>query len=434
MPTSLATPASGGKTGPSAKRERFGVTLVPVIADPTGAPRKYASDLTPSESPCRPKCRADERLELWRSIFRWVAQDASGTLHPQLATTIDRAVTVRAHSLALSTRTTYGSAILIYAVWADLQGLSDNARFPTSTSITSCWVADMAGSYSETTVSSYVAALRAWHEVQGVPWRIDEAVVRRTIKGCRNYQPEGSTRPKREPYTIDLLLRILAYLDLEKPLDAAVWAACCVAFFGQARLGELLVKSGVYSIFTHPHRAALTQVVTKSGDHVSQLLLPRTKVVSVGGEFIHWGRQLSDSCDPDTAVANHLRVNEGALDRDHFFAYRVQPPKKRKRDALPPPAEFHALTRMVFTATLVKAAKKAKLTLPPAHGFRIGGTTEYLLRGLPFEVVKHLGRWAGNSFSLYLRRHAEILAPYLGEREPDALARMTRAIELPPVR
>ncbi|KAH9913276.1 hypothetical protein B0H21DRAFT_669165, partial [Amylocystis lapponica] len=47
------------------------------------------------------------------------------------------------------------------------------------------------------------------------------------------------------------------------------------------------------------------------------------------------------------------------------------------------------------------------------HGLRIGGTLEYLLRGRPFEVVKAIGRWSGDSFQLYLRKHAVILAPYL---------------------
>ncbi|KAG2057448.1 hypothetical protein BDR06DRAFT_179454 [Suillus hirtellus] len=47
------------------------------------------------------------------------------------------------------------------------------------------------------------------------------------------------------------------------------------------------------------------------------------------------------------------------------------------------------------------------------HGIRIGGTLEYLLRGVPFETVKTMGRWNSDSFLLYLRKHAVILAPYL---------------------
>jgi hypothetical protein len=168
---------------------------------------------------------------------------------------------------------------------------------------------------------------------------------------------------------------------------------------------------------------------------VTVLRLPRTKV-SPSGEDIYWGTQLSLDCDPNWAVENHLRVNAGANDTEHFFAYRVPPKKpcgkKRAQTAHTTP-EHLALTFAIFSARIKKAATAAKIKLPPAHAFRIGGTTEYLLRGLPFEVVKHMGRWAGESFKLYIRKHAEIMAPYLEEHE-EATATVIRAIELPPVR
>ncbi|KIJ58022.1 hypothetical protein HYDPIDRAFT_47025, partial [Hydnomerulius pinastri MD-312] len=47
------------------------------------------------------------------------------------------------------------------------------------------------------------------------------------------------------------------------------------------------------------------------------------------------------------------------------------------------------------------------------HSLRIGGTLFYLLKGVPFNVVKVMGRWAGESFTLYLQHHALILAPFL---------------------
>lgn len=47
------------------------------------------------------------------------------------------------------------------------------------------------------------------------------------------------------------------------------------------------------------------------------------------------------------------------------------------------------------------------------HAIRIGATLEYLLRNVPFDVVKTMGRWASDAFQLYLRNHAQILAPYL---------------------
>jgi hypothetical protein len=65
------------------------------------------------------------------------------------------------------------------------------------------------------------------------------------------------------------------------------------------------------------------------------------------------------------------------------------------------------------------------------HGVRIGGTLEYLLRGIPFDVVKSMGRWGSDAFVLYLRKHAVIMAPYL--QRGLVLEAFTR-YTMPPVR
>jgi hypothetical protein len=62
------------------------------------------------------------------------------------------------------------------------------------------------------------------------------------------------------------------------------------------------------------------------------------------------------------------------------------------------------------------AAAKAGVDPLQGHGIRIGATLEYLLRGVSFEVMKVKGRWASDAFQLYLRKHAQILAPYMQAR------------------
>ncbi|KAF9011022.1 hypothetical protein BDZ89DRAFT_909974, partial [Hymenopellis radicata] len=71
------------------------------------------------------------------------------------------------------------------------------------------------------------------------------------------------------------------------------------------------------------------------------------------------------------------------------------------------------LTKPAFLARIAAAAKAADLQPLQGHGIRIGSTLEYLLRGLAFEVVKTLGRWKSDAFLVYLRKHAEIMAPYM---------------------
>jgi hypothetical protein len=60
----------------------------------------------------------------------------------------------------------------------------------------------------------------------------------------------------------------------------------------------------------------------------------------------------------------------------------------------------------------------ARTVLYPCRSLRIGATLEYLLRGVPFEAMKGIGRRSSDSFSKYLRKHAQILAPYV-QANPD---------------
>lgn len=144
--------------------------------------------------------------------------------------------------------------------------------------------------------------------------------------------------------------------------------------------------------------------------------LPRTKAAR-DGEDIYWARQ-SSPCDPEAALRNHLRVNSPPL-HGFLFAYR-------RHDGLRP------LTKNALTKRLEQAEKSGGFTVPPGHGFHIGGTLEYLLRKIPFDVMKAKGRWAGDSFLLYLRKHAEIMAPYMQD-EAEVQTAFTQ-YAMPPVR
>ncbi|KAG2058973.1 hypothetical protein BDR06DRAFT_57300 [Suillus hirtellus] len=64
------------------------------------------------------------------------------------------------------------------------------------------------------------------------------------------------------------------------------------------------------------------------------------------------------------------------------------------------------------------------------HGLRIGGTLEYLLRGVPFDVVKAMGRWLSDAFTTYLCDHTIVIAPYI--QASPALESFTH-ITMPPV-
>ena len=90
------------------------------------------------------------------------------------------------------------------------------------------------------------------------------------------------------------------------------------------------------------------------------------------------------------------------------------------------------LTKPAFIKALATAATKAGLEPLQGHGIHIRSTLEYLLRGVPFEVIKVKGRWASDAFLIYLTKHAQILAPYM-QAQPKVHAEFVR-LTMPRIR
>jgi hypothetical protein len=149
---------------------------------------------------------------------------------------------------------------------------------------------------------------------------------------------------------------------------------------------------------THITTRNLAYDQDRNGLKVTVLHLPRTKMAGNEGEDVYWASQEGES-DPTTALANHFRVNQPS-EASHLFAYQAKHTRR-------------PLTKTKFLERVGKAARAAGLEPLQGHGIRIGSTLEYLLRGVPFDVMKAKGRWAGDSFLLYLRKHAVIIAPYI---------------------
>ena len=116
------------------------------------------------------------------------------------------------------------------------------------------------------------------------------------------------------------------------------------------------------------------------------LHIPHTKV-SQQGEDVCWEKQ-DGLFDPNMALAHHLEVNN-LPQEGHLFVYH------HKNGHRP-------LTKSKFLTELAKAACTAGLEPLQGHSIRIGSTLEYLLRNVPFNVMKVKSRWSSGGFTLYL--------------------------------
>ena len=273
-----------------------------------------------------------------------------------------------------------------------------------------------AGSYSGGTLANYSYAIRAWHLLHGAPWRMNPPEMKAALDGAALLAPPSSRKPKRSPLTIQIIAAIATQMDLSKPLDAAVYACLTTTFFSAARLGEFTLTSLKSFVPTrHVKRSNILVRRDRNNLKVTVFHLPHTKC-SVDGEDVYWAAQ-DGVIDPEAALANHLTINNPPLDRP-LFSWKHH-------------LGLRPLTRTEFLKRINLAASALQIEDIKGHGIRIGAILEYLLRGVPFDVVKSIGRWSSEAFLLYLRQHAVIIAPYIqGTPLMEAFTRFT----MPPPR
>jgi len=388
---------------------------------PQSTPQSYRLDLTPRLSILRPHCLARDCLRLWvpagGSTRQTVVLADQTSSHEISDSQLERILDVIGSSWAQSTKETYGAGLLVFHVFCDTNNVTEDECCSVTRSLLLNFLCSCAGSYSGSSLANYTAGLGAWHLLHGRSWLIPPNKLKAVLDGAMASAPESSKQPKRQPFTLVYLTAIKEQLNLDSPLDAAVFACLTTTFYAVARLGEFTVSSiKDFDKNKHITRAGISKTTDHNGLPVTKFQLPRTKCVPVKGEEAYWAAQ-EGSSDPSMALENHLCINVADWNA-HLFTW-----KHAKR--------LHPLSKKQLIKRLSIAARAANLPELKGHGLRIGGTLEYLLRGVPFDVVKAMGRWSSEAFTIYLWDHATILAPYI--QASPVLEPFTR-YTIPPIR
>src|SRR6266849_10715085 len=356
--------------------------------------------------PSRPHCSAKDRLLRWRPLLTTSASPSSEDLEKQYRLT--------ALAWEPSTLASYASGLLVFHTWADSKGLPEYERAPASQDTLASFITDLAGAYAGDTIANYVQGLRAWHKIYDIPWKVDELHIQTLLKGARKSTPKALKIPKRLPLLVSDIVSVRAHLDLKQPLDAAIYACLTTTFFTAAWLGEFTVRNlNSFNADTHVKVTDICHnIQDRHGHTVTTFHIPHTKIIpkEKGGETVFWAQQ-EGTADTHAALANHLSINQPPQTA-HLFAYQHN-------------SAHRPLTKSIFLSRFKKALKDAGCSAKHGHSIRIGATLEYLLRGLPFEAVKNIGRWSSDSFSRYLYKHTQILAPYV-QANPDLHHRVSQ--------
>jgi len=327
----------------------------------------YPPNLTPRPSELRLHCPAKDRLAQWVP-HPDILQKLGTLAAPDLR---DRVKSVVIQGWSEQTRASYGAGLLVYHVFCDSRNIPEQERAPANTNLILMFISILSGLYSGRTIHGYIYGVRAWHTVNGLPWALHEDQISTMLKGVTKLAPPN-TKQDWQPVTVEIIAAIRRTLTLNEPFDAAFFACLTTVFYSAVRVGEFTLRwLTAFNSAEHITPAHVRDDTDRNGFHTKVFALPRTKS-SQNGEEVNWARQ-SGPTDPLTAFENHLKVNSPPIDGP-LFAY------KKDRTHRP-------LTQQTFISHLKKAAKMAGHDDVQGHGIRIGATLEYLLRGIPFDVM-----------------------------------------------
>jgi hypothetical protein len=283
-------------------------------------------------------------------------------------------------------------------------GIRADDALPAREEVLLAWASSYAGRLAGKTVGAKLLAIRKEHERRGLIW-FGGNRLRSILKGVEELRPPSSFYSKRVPITISMLEDLNKGFDRSSGLDNCVRAICLLSFFCQLRSGEVLPPTQNLEKF-NPHRHATFANIAEStaANGACNLHLPWSKTQKARGDDV-WIPRQEAPLDPIHAIHKHFIKNK--LDTHHPIA--------AYRDAY---NNIITLTRSRFVRRINEILRTAKKGYPriSGHCFRIGGTTFYLVSGVPPDMVKKFGRWRSQAFLEYWR-----CLDYLGAIHIDML-------------
>jgi hypothetical protein len=194
-------------------------------------------------------------------------------------------------------------------------------------------------------------------------------------------------------------------LSRSSGLDICIRAICLLSFFSQLRIGEILPPSQDLRKFDSTRYATFAHIAeSTAANGACNLHLPWSKTQKGRGDDV-WIPRQEAPLDPIHAVHKHFVKNR--LNIDHpLAAYRDD-----RND-------IRTLTRSKLVRRINDILRATNKGYPrvSGHCFRIGGTTFYLVSGVPPDMVKKFGRWRSQAFLEYWR-----CLDYLGAIHIDML-------------
>ena len=210
------------------------------------------------------------------------------------------------------------------------------------------------------------------------------------MRGIKRVEAQSGSTPRvRLPITPPIMRLMKGVWSGSAPQHDAkmIWAACCLAFFGFLRIGELTSPDdGEYDPGAHLSFSDIA-IDNQSRPSFLKVRIKQSKTDPFRkGVDLFVGRTGSDVC-PVAALLSYLACRGSGPGPLFVFA------------------DGRFLTRKKFVE-LVRAALAAAgvdQTKYCGHSFRIGAATTAATKGIEDSVIKTLGRWESVAYLQYVR-------------------------------
>ncbi|KAG0692651.1 hypothetical protein DFH29DRAFT_817292, partial [Suillus ampliporus] len=339
----------------------------------------------------RPHCRADERLFLWRGPNTPPPATIAHPIIEHIASLASRA--------SLRDAASYGAGLRKFHLFCDIFSIPEHDRLPASFELLHSFAL-----WAVSDPSKYLAAIRAWHIVQGwhPPLSADNhARINWSLRGLDNLL-SSRRRPLRPPITLNMLHTLKATLSLSEPFDACIWAMASCAFFGMMRFGEVSVESrAAFKPTKHLTRKDVFLGADLVGKAYARLDLPSAKTARPGDTQSVFLTAQGPLC-PLAALQNLASVVP-ALPNDPLFSWRDRTGTVR------PMVKQRALARINCITTAWGWGTAF------GHSFRIGGASFYLAKKVDPEIVRLAGRWRSLAYETYIWAFEQVATQHLGD-------------------
>lgn len=239
-----------------------------------------------------------------------------------------------------------------------------------------------------TTIRTYLSGIKAWHLYHDCEYPHHATPrIELLLTTAKKLDLKERVKTPKETVLVKHLFALLENLTDKSLEDMVAYTVALVAFWGMARLGELL---------KHPN--AVDQVRVKDlvwgpeGEFLT-IKIRAAKTAAVGEvQELHLQKQ-DTLLDPVSAVRRLIDYTRPTDDKA-LFSYPVNDRRK-------------ILTKSRGQAIFAKVWSRspdAKLT---GHSFRVGGASLRWNLGVKLEIIVRIGRWKSKAYQLYLREYSE---------------------------